>query len=117
MSLTKNEIRDRVATDYLGILQLGQSLQSQDDVRILQGYDEVYEYLKKKGLASWASTASVPDDIVPYMVALVAKNCSTTYRLSTERSALLLNDASTAEAKIRELITTDEILADPPRNY
>ena len=52
MSLTKNEIRDRVATDYLGILQLGQSLQSQDDVRILQGYDEVYEYLKKKGLAS-----------------------------------------------------------------
>jgi hypothetical protein len=39
MPLTKNEIRDRVASDYLGILELGQSLEHKDSVRILQGIE------------------------------------------------------------------------------
>lgn len=117
MAVTKNEIRDRVASDYLGILQLGQSLQSQDDTRITQAYNEVYEYLKTKGLASWASTGSVPNDIAPYMVSLVAKNCYMTYGVSSDRATRILNDSSTAEQTIRELVTIDGVLSTDATSY
>ena len=117
MAVTKSEIRDRVASDYLGILQLGQSLQSQDDTRITQAYNEIYEYLKTKGIASWSSTGSVPNDLAPYMTALIAKNCYMTYGVSRDRAARILTDASTAEQTIRELVTVDGVSAEDPTNY
>lgn len=117
MALTKNQIRDRVASDYLGILQLDQDLQHQDNTRISQAYDEVYEYLKTKGLATWSSTASVPNSLVPYMVALVAKNCYSTYGLSQERQARIISDSSIAESKIRELVSNIGVLATDATSY
>jgi len=117
MALTKAEIRDRVATDYLGILQLNQSLQDQDKTRIEQGYDEVYEYLKTKGLATWASTASVSNDVAPYMIIMVAENCRTTYGLSKEREARIIGKFVNAENNIRELVSLDQPLQEDPRNY
>lgn len=117
MSLTKAQIRDRVASDYLGILQLNDSLQDQDKTRIEQGYDEVYQYLKTKGLATWASTASVPNDIAPYMIIMVAENCRTTYGLSKEREARIIGKFVTAEQNIRELTSLDSPLKTEPTNY
>lgn len=117
MALTKAEIRDRVATDYLGILQLNQSLQDQDKTRIEQGYDEVYEYLKTKGLATWASTASVPNDLAPYMIIMVAENCRTTYSLSKEKEVRIIGKFVNAENKLRELVSLDQPLGEDPKNY
>ena len=117
MALTKAEIRDRVAADYLGILQLSGSLQDQDKTRIEQGYDEVYEYLKTKGLATWTSTASVPNDLAPYMIVMVAENCRTTFSLSKEKEVRIRDKFVNAESKIRELVSLDEGLKEEPRNY
>lgn len=117
MALTKAEIRDRVATDYLGIIQLNQSLQDQDKTRIEQGYDEVYEYLKTKGLATWASTASVPNDLAPYMTVMVAENCRPTYGLSKEREARIIGKFVSAEPQLRELVSLDQPLGEDPKNY
>lgn len=117
MALTKAQIRDRVANDYLGILQLGQSLQSQDATRIEQAYDEIYEYLKTKQLASWASTGSVPNDLVPYVTSLVAKNCYMTYGVSNDRAARIINDSLLAEKTIRELVTNDEVSSSSPTSF
>ena len=117
MALTKAQIRDRVGSDYLGILQLNQSLQDQDKTRIEQGYDEVYEYLKTKGLATWASTGSVPNDLAPYMIVLVAENCRTTYSLSKESEARIIGKFVNAESKIRELISLDQPLGEEPKDY
>lgn len=107
MSKTKAEIIKRVASDYLGILRLGQPLQAQDDTRISSAYDEVYEQLKDEGLATWASTASVPAAIVPFVVGLVAQQCQGTYSLSLPRQSLILQvtgiDGDNAKSRIRKL--------------
>lgn len=117
MPLTKNEIRDRIATDYLGLIQLGETLEHKDSVRILQGIDEVYEYLKTKGLATWASTGSVPNDLIPFFTALVANNCSSAYSLSVERQNKIISDSATAEASIRELVSNSGTLEEEPTSF
>ena len=121
MAKTKAEVRNRAASDYLGILRLGQSLQSQDDTRISDAYDEVYEQLKKDGLATWASTASVPAAIVPHMVVLVAQQCQGTYGLSPARQVLILNTAGDngekAKTEIRKLASQDYASQDEPVDF
>lgn len=118
---TKAEIRDRVAND-LGILPLNQSLQDEHVTRIETGYDEVYARLRKGGLAKWASDASVPDELTPYVITLVADNCLATYAVSTETYQRIKLDAGlngeTAMDKIRELITTDyDLPEDEPTDF
>ena len=111
MSKTKAQVRNRVGSDYLGILRLGQSLQPQDDDRISDAFDEVYQQLKTDGLATWASTASVPAAIVPHLVALIAQQCQATYSLSLPRQALLIQTAGlngeNAKKEIRKLASQD----------
>lgn len=111
MAKTKNEVRDRAASDYLGVLQLGQSLRAQDDARISAAYDEVYQQLKKDGLATWPSTGSVPAEIVPHMVSLVAQQCVGVYTLSPARQQILLGVAGIngelAKREIRKLVSPD----------
>ncbi|NIX00700.1 MAG: hypothetical protein GWN13_21115 [Phycisphaerae bacterium] len=99
---TKAEIRDRAAHD-LGILELNQNLQSQDDTRISDAYDEVYAALKRKGQATWASTGSVPDELTPHVAALVAENCLSTYAVSQARFARIKEAARLAGLEIPEL--------------
>ena len=117
---TRNEVRDRAAND-LGLLMLGQSLQAQDSTRILAGYDEVYASLKKDGLATWASTAEVPDEVVPYMVTLVAHNCLNVYGVSVERYNRIMLLAGTngevARGEIRRLVKPDYVSMDDPTDY
>lgn len=121
MSKTKSEVRDRAASDYLGLLRFGQSLQPQDDTRISAAYDEVYEQLKKDGLATWASTASVPAQIVPFMVVLVAQNCQGGFGISAARKAEILLDAGengeNARTQIRKLASQDYASQDEPVDF
>jgi hypothetical protein len=102
MSLTKAQIRDRVAQE-IGILQIGQSLENTDQVRIEQGYDEVYADLKRDNLNFWSATGEVPNQFVPYVVALVAMNVSGTYSIPNERYARISPMADMARARIASL--------------
>lgn len=113
---TKAEIRDRAASE-LGILRLGQSLQAQDDSRITAGYEEVYAFLVKEGLATWAATGDVPDSVTPYVVALTAKNCLGTYGVSELRYGRIVADAVTAMREIRAIISPDYVSQDEPKDY
>lgn len=113
---TAAEIRDRAASD-LGMLMIGQSLQAQDATRITSGYTEVYAALKKEGLATWASTAAVPDELVPYVVALVADNCLNTYGVSTERYNRIKLIVASALREIRKLVAPDYASSDDAVDY
>ncbi len=121
MSKTKAEVRNRAASDYLGLLRLGQSLKPDDDTRITSAYDEVYEQLKKDGLATWTSTASVPAQIVPYMAVLIAQNCQGVFGISAARKAEILLDAGengeNARTQIRKLASQDYASQDEPVDY
>lgn len=114
---SKAETVLRAASD-LGLLRLGQALQSQDDTRISSGYDEVYEDLKDEGLAIWASDAEVPTKLVPHVIALVALNCTETYSISEARYKRIVfktgTDGELSRKAIRKLITPEyESLTEP----
>ena len=102
MALTKAQIRDRAASE-LGVLPLGQALQHQDKVRIEQAYDEIYANLKSRGLASWSSTGSVPNEFVSHVVALVAYNCLNSYGVSNDRYNRISSKAGVAIQEITSL--------------
>lgn len=117
MSLSKTEVINRVATDYLGILMLGQSLQSQDFTRIKEGYNEVYAYLKTKNLVTWVSSGDVPTNLVPHVVAMIADNCKDVYGVSNDRLLRIKDHFNKAESKIRELVLPEFISQTQPHNF
>lgn len=100
MALTKAQIRDRAA-EMLGYNPIRQPLESNIATRIEQAYDEVYAMLKNEGVAIWASTASVPNEIVPYMIVLVA-NGSLSLGVSAERYQLIKGELPNALPMIRK---------------
>ncbi len=120
MPLTKAQTRDRAATE-LGIKRLNQPLTDKDKTRIESAYDEVYGYLKKEGLATWASTGSVPNDIAPYVVLLVALNCTETYSIPDSRMQRLVAkagiDGNLALREIRKLVTPEYVSLDSPTDF
>ena len=101
---TKAELRDRAAND-LGLLRLGQSLQSQDTTRIESAYAEVYADLKTEGLNVWASTGTCPTELTPHVAALIADNCLNTYGVSPARYQRIKIAAGRAKPEIRRLVT------------
>lgn len=105
---TQSEVRDRAAVD-LGILRLGQSLQSQDATRITEGYAEVYAMLVDEGLAVWAMSSEVPDAIVQPVVSLVADNCLNSYGVSEIRYQRIKLEAANAITKIRKFVEPDNV--------
>lgn len=120
MAKTKAEVRDRAASE-LGRLRLGQSLQHQDKTRIEAAYDEVYADLKVEGLNTWASDASVPDELVPFMSGLVALRCVNTYGVSPERFQRIVAvtgvDGERAKREIRRLVTPRYESAEEPTDF
>lgn len=114
---SKAQIRQRVGED-LGLVPIGQTLENQDQSRIDMTFNEVYNRLKEKGLATWASTADVPTEIVPYYVLMMEEKLLTSYSVPESRFLRIKNDAGDDGDKalnnISELITpeyesTDEV--------
>ena len=107
---TKAEVRNQ-ALNLLGVLMIGQSAQSQDATEIETAYEEIYADLKTEGLATWASTAEIPDKLVYHVVSLVALSRSETYGVSDSRYQRILNRAGvngiTAKREIRKLTNPD----------
>ncbi len=110
------EVRDRAAND-LGMLRLGQSLQSQDSTRITTAYNEVYQQLKTDGLATWTSTGAIPTELVPHVVAMVAENCLNTYGVSAERYQRIKLAVAAAEKQLPRLINNSGISEDAAVDY
>lgn len=107
---TKAQIRQRVGED-LGLVPVGQALESQDQSRIDTTFDEVYGRLKEKGLAAWASTAEVPSEVVPYYVLMMLEKLLTSYSVPESRYLRIKNDAGDdgdkALSNISELTTPE----------
>lgn len=112
---TKAEMRQRVAED-LALVPIGQSPENQDQARIDATFDEVYERLKEKGLATWASTAGVPTKLTPYFALMMEEKLLTTYSVPEGRFNRIKLDAGAggdiamnalAELAIPEYDTTD----------
>lgn len=104
---TKQEVRQRVG-ENLSIVEFGQALESQDAARIDQTFGEVYTRLKSKGLAVWASTAEVPEELVPYYALMMEEKLLTSFSVPQSRYDRIKFDAGDngdkALAAISELV-------------
>lgn len=120
MSLTMLAAIDRAANEC-GVLRLGQSLQTNDQTRFQSGYDEVHADLETEGLATFSSTAAIPNNLAPWVVWLVAQNCAGTYGVSGERyNRILLHSGPNGERgkrEIRKLIQPPHSSEDPAVDY
>ncbi len=107
---------DRAAND-LGLLRLGQTLQSQDSARINSAYNEVYAMLKHEGINNWISTGAIPDEVVPYIAVLMADNCLSTYAVSDSRYKRIKQDSVSAMREIRKLTAPKYISQEEPAGF
>lgn len=107
---TKEEVRQMVGED-LAIVPIGQTLEYQDQAKIDAMYDQVYLKLKKKGLATWPSTAEVPDELVPYFALMIKEKLLTAYSVpDTRYNRIMLEagpDGATAQLRLSELATPE----------
>lgn len=107
---SKAEIRQRVGEE-LGIVPIGQALESQDVTRIDATYNESYELLKEKGLAAWAIAGAVPDRLVPYFALLMEFMLLTGYSVPEARynriSTAAGPNGESAIARIASLVTQE----------
>lgn len=110
--LDKVGIKQR-ALEELGVVPIGQSADTEYDDRIEQAYQEVYFDLKKRSLATWSFTGSVPNDLAPHVIALTAWNGITSFSVSDARYARIQLAASQAKREIRALTNHYESLEEP----
>ena len=101
---TVAEVKDG-ALELLGVKAIGQTAKNKDTVRATKAYNEVYANLKTEGLAIWASTAAVPDDVAPHLEALMAFNAADAYGISGERYQRIIFRAQNAFPEIRIAVT------------
>lgn len=117
---TKADIRRRVG-ENLSITPINQALESQDQARIDATFDEVYERLKEKGLAVWASTAEVPTRLVPYFALMMEEKLLTSYSVPESRYIRIKNDAGDngekAMQQIAALVTPEYESTDCDEGY
>ena len=112
---TITQLRNRAA-GMLGRHRSGQAINNQLKTDLDQAYSEVYADLKKDRLTIWSSAANtvIPDDVTPWVAALMAFNATDTYGVSDERFNRIVAKRNIAKREIRRLVTPDyESLSDP----
>lgn len=117
---TKAEILQNVGED-LGLVPIGQALESQDQNRISTTFDQVYKRLEEKELATWAFSGEVPDKVVPYFVLMMLEKLLVSYSVPDSRFIRIKNDAGengkTALLNIAELVVPVYVSTDEPTDF
>lgn len=111
----------QLAAEFMRVVPVGQALRSEHDARLKNAYDWVYNRLENLGLAGWASTGSMPTEITPYFVGLMALNASNYFGVSADiyQKILLVAGANgvNGEKEIRLLIKPSYESIDQPTDY
>lgn len=117
---TKAEVRQQVGED-LGLVPIGQNLESQDQLRIDATYTQVFERLKEKGLAAFPSAGPVPDKLVPYFCLLMEQKLLTSYSVPESRYMRINTEAgpdgSEAMKQIASLVVQEYDSTDGVADY
>lgn len=116
MAATKAEIRQHVA-ERLRLVPIGQAVQSQDQTNLDLHYDQIYAELKVMGLATWASTGSVPTELQGHMANLVAFDATDIYHVSDNLYVRLQASDARSRQRLRELVTPFHESVDENRDF
>ena len=113
---TKAEVALRTA-QMLQRVRLGQAIDNTLETRINSAYTEVYNDLKDDQLVTWAVAGTIPDKIVPWLVALIAFNCTDSVHVSDAVFARILAKRNIAKREIRRLVTPKYETIDEAEDY
>lgn len=107
---TKAEVLQQVGED-LGLVPIGQSLESQDQLRIDAAYVQTYDRLKERGLAAWVAAGPIPDRFVPYLCLLIEQRLLISYSIPESRYVRINSecgpDGAQAIKKLAELVVPE----------
>lgn len=120
---TTAEIRNKAA-QKLGLLGVGQTLQSNISSDLDDAYTEVYGMIESLGLATWGtSSTNVPDALVTPIVDMVAGVRATRYAIPGERFQRIILEyhggggVPSAEEKLRALIAPPSVPQTKIQNF
>ena len=117
---TAAELRQRVGED-LGIVPIGQLLESQDQSRIDASYLEAWTRLKNEGLAAWPYSGEIPDEFVPFVALMIEQRLLTSYSVPESRYVRITNEAGVdggmAVAKISRMLSQNYYSVTPYTDY
>ena len=109
------------AGELLKVTPIGVALEEPVSTRLGEAYDEVYARLQILGLAIWASSAEMPDEITPHFVALMAHNKMDALGTSAARYQRILikvgDNGEKAIDNIRELVYQTFVDESEPEDY
>lgn len=98
----------QLAAELLGIIAIGQSIESPHDTRMEEAYNEVYAELQVLALPVWATTEEMPDEVTPHFVGLMAHNKLNLYSVSDSRYQRIINQTGAngerAKSNIKSLL-------------
>jgi hypothetical protein len=89
----------------LGFTSWGRGLAADDDALLTESYAQIYDDLDEEGIATWPSTAEIPDRCMPHVAALVAFNVTADKSVSPERYSTILALRNVAKPEIRRMVT------------
>jgi len=111
----------QLAGELLRLVPIGQALQSQDDTRMGEAYDEVYARLETKGVSVWETTEEMPDEITPYFIHLMAFNKMNLYGISDNLAVRIKievgDEGNKAIGTIKSLMAEPFSSAEQPTDY
>lgn len=81
----------------------GQTPNAADTAEITAAYNEVYAYLDSRNLTTWETGEDVPDEMVPFVVALMCRSRLDHYGTPEPRRSEIRADASGAILEISRL--------------
>ena len=102
--MTKTALKLRALQMLLGV-GVGQTASSAQDTLIGTSYDAVPATLKEKTLATWASTADIPDAVASQVTALTAFNVAEAFAVSSQNYERIAAKAMAAEREMRYILT------------
>lgn len=101
----------------LACVRAGQSLRPEDDTLLQEAYLQVYGDLKTSGDATWASTAELPNEVMPHVAAWMAFLLIPDKGIAGERKALILDLYGIAKPEIKRLVTPAHETVEEPTDY
>jgi hypothetical protein len=101
----------------LGVVRMNQALKPEHEAMLAEAYTQAYADLKEEGYATWASTGTVPDAVMPHLAALMAFACATDVGVSGERYTAILAQRNVAKPEIKRLVTAAHESITEPTDY
>ena len=116
MAKTKAQIAEKVL-QKLGILESGETVDSDDQDIVTDKYDSIYGVLAADDKVSWGSGDDIPTEAVTSIVSIVANDCLSEFIVSQDKQMIVERDYNRAMANLRKLDYVDYVPEETEPHY